>query len=327
LVNLAREQPARMPILKEAETETAVIDKSVLLEAFEQDGDGLVNVEGAGLSKAASPSMVHTAAELSFPMYVVSKLNELRFIKFAFVSFVVNNLRRRYQRSVLGFAWSMLNPLLMMIVMTTVFSLLFHQDPKSYGIYVFTGLLPWQFISESVVGGCGAIVGAEAFMKKVYVPKLFFPLITCSTELVNAALALLSMTILATFLGLKLTWAALLLPVALGLTYLFTFGIVLSLAISTVYFRDLAHLIKVVLQSFFYFIPIVWKVESLPKEYTIYFTSNPFTHFIMLFRTIIYDGKVPALHEWGICTLYSCATILLGLYILKRNEKDIIYRL
>ncbi|HEY9755265.1 MAG TPA: ABC transporter permease [Oculatellaceae cyanobacterium] len=316
-----------MPILKEADTETAVIDKSVLLEAFEQDGDGLVNVEGAGLSKASSPSVTHTATEQSFPVYVFSKLNELRFIKFAFVSFVVNNLRRRYQRSALGFAWSMLNPLLMMIVMTTIFSLLFHQDPKSYGIYVFTGLLPWQFVSESVVGGCGAIVGAEAFMKKVYVPKLFFPLITCSTELVNTTLALTSMTILGTFLGLKLTWTMLLLPAALALTYLFTFGIVLSLAISTVYFRDLAHLIKVILQSFFYFIPIVWKVDSLPKEYTIYFTSNPFTHFIMLFRTIIYDGQVPALHEWGICSLYACATILIGLYILKKNEKDIIYRL
>ncbi|HEY9680493.1 MAG TPA: ABC transporter permease [Oculatellaceae cyanobacterium] len=316
-----------MPILKEANTETAVLDKSDLLEAFEQDGDGLVNLEGAGFTKVATQTLVHSATEQSFPLYVLSKLNELRFIKFAFVSFVVNNLRRRYQRSALGFAWSMLNPLMMMIVMTTVFSLLFHQDPKTYGIYVFTGLLPWQFISEAVVTGCGAIVGAEAFMKKVYVPKLFFPLITCSTELVNTSLALLSMTLLGTFLGVKLTWAILLLPAALAVTYLFTFGIVLALAISTVYFRDLAHLIKVVLQSFFYFIPIVWKVDSLPKEYTIYFTSNPFTHFIMLFRTIILDGQIPAMREWGICGIYACCTILLGLYILKKNERDIIYRL
>ena len=315
-----------MAILKEANADTAVIDKSDLLEAFESDGEGLVNLQGAGLSKAAQ-TIVHTATPQSFPAYVLSKLNELRFIKFAFVSFVVNNLRRRYQRSALGFAWSMLNPLLMMIVMTTIFSLLFHQDPKSYGIYVFTGLVPWQFISEAVVGGCGAIVGAEAFMKKVYVPKLFFPLITCSTELVNTTFALLSMIILGTLLGLKLSWSMFLLPGALLVTYLFTFGIVLSLAISTVYFRDLAHLIKVILQSFFYFIPIVWKVESLPKEYMIYFTANPFTHFIMLFRTIIYDGKAPTLHEWGICSLYACCTILTGLYILKRNEKDIIYRL
>jgi ABC-type polysaccharide/polyol phosphate export permease len=216
---------------------------------------------------------------------------------------------------------------LMMIVMTTIFSMLFHQDPKSYGIYIFTGLLPWQFISESVVGGCSAIVGAEAFMKKVYVPKLFFPLITCSTELVNTSLALISMIILASVLGLKLNWCLLLLPPALLVTYAFTFGIVLSLAILTVYFRDLSHLIKVILQSFFYFIPIVWKVENLPKEYVPYFEANPFTHFILLFRTIIFNGQAPHLREWAICAIYSCCSILLGLYILKRNEKDIIYRL
>jgi ABC-type polysaccharide/polyol phosphate export permease len=315
-----------MAILTEDKADEAVIDRGALLEVFEQDGDGLVNVEGQGLTKSAQ-TMIHSATPQSFPAYVISKLDELRFIKFAFVSFVVNNLRRRYQRSALGFAWSLLNPLLMMIVMTTIFSMLFHQDPKSYGIYIFTGLLPWQFINESVIGGCSAITGAEAFMKKVYVPKLFFPLVTCSTELVNTALALFSMIMLGTVLGLKIGWSLLLLPAALLVTFAFTFGIVLSLAISTVYFRDLSHLIKVILQSFFYFIPIVWKVESLPKQYVPYFEANPFTHFIMLFRTIVFDGQAPHLREWAITIAYSCCTILIGLYILKRNEKDIIYRL
>jgi ABC-type polysaccharide/polyol phosphate export permease len=303
-----------MAILTEDKADEAVIDRGALLEVFEQDGDGLVNVEGQGLTKSAQ-TMIHSATPQSFPAYVISKLDELRFIKFAFVSFVVNNLRRRYQRSALGFAWSLLNPLLMMIVMTTIFSMLFHQDPKSYGIYIFTGLLPWQFINESVIGGCSAITGAEAFMKKVYVPKLFFPLVTCSTELVNTALALFSMIMLGTVLGLKIGWSLLLLPAALLVTFAFTFGIVLS------------HLIKVILQSFFYFIPIVWKVESLPKQYVPYFEANPFTHFIMLFRTIVFDGQAPHLREWAITIAYSCCTILIGLYILKRNEKDIIYRL
>lgn len=315
-----------MAILTDEVADKAVLDRGELLEVFEQDGDGLVNLDGKGLTKSAQ-TIIHGSTPQSFPAYVISKLDELRFIKFAFVSFVVNNLRRRYQRSALGFAWSLLNPLLMMIVMTTIFSMLFHQDPKSYGIYIFTGLLPWQFINESVIGGCSAITGAEAFMKKVYVPKLFFPLVTCSTELVNTALALFAMIIMGTVLGLKLGWSLLLLPAALLVTFAFTFGIVLSLAISTVYFRDLSHLIKVILQSFFYFIPIVWKVDSLPKQYVPYFEANPFTHFIMLFRTIVFDGQAPHLREWAITIAYSCATILIGLYILKRNEKDIIYRL
>jgi ABC-2 type transport system permease protein len=311
-----------VPILEEDKTN--LIGDDVLLDAFQPEESGLPSIGpgapgGAVVAKAAAPE--------SFPKYVISKLNELRFIKFAFASFVVNNLRRRYQRSVLGFAWSMLNPLLMMVVLTTIFSLLFHRDPKSYGIYMFTGLLPWQFISESISIGCSSLVQAEGFMKKVYVPKLFFPLVTCSTEVVNFALALVSMIILATFLGLHLNWTLLLLPVAIAVTYLFTFGIALCLGVATVYFRDLTHIVKVILQSFFYFIPIIWPLNALPAKYEAIFLANPFTHFILLFRALIFDGVLPTSREWAWCVFYSCVTLTLGFWILRRNEKDIIFRL
>ncbi len=311
-----------MAILEDERTN--VLGEDVLLDAFQPEESGL---PGSGLPAGESGKVAKVVAPQSFPMYVFSKVNELRFIKFAFASFVVNNLRRRYQRSVLGFAWSMLNPLLMMIVLTTIFSLLFNRDPKSYGIYMFTGLLPWQFISESISIGCSSLVQAEGFMKKVYVPKLFFPLVTCSTEVINFALALTSMIILATFLGLKPTWTLLLLPVAIAVTYLFTFGIALCLGVATVYFRDLTHIVKVILQSFFYFIPIIWPLNALPQKYAGIFLANPFTHFILLFRSLIFDGTVPTSREWSWCVFYSFVTLTIGFWILRRNEKDIIFRL
>jgi ABC-type polysaccharide/polyol phosphate export permease len=264
---------------------------------------------------------------VSFPVYVFRTLNELRFIKFAFTSFVVNNLRRRYQRSFLGFAWTLLSPLLMMVVMTAVFSLLFHRDPKTYGIFVFSGMLAWQFMSECISSSCTSITLAEAFMKKVYIPKIFFPLVTVSTEFINFAFSLVAMLFLVLFVGYQLHPTLLLLPFAMAITFVFTFGVGLSAAVLTVYFRDFTHLVRVVLSCFFYLIPIVYPMSLVPEKYQLIFKLNPFTYFIHLFRQLIYDGQVPSLQDWLIPIVIAITTSLIGMTILMKKEKDIIFRL
>jgi ABC-2 type transport system permease protein len=266
-------------------------------------------------------------AKESFIAFTLRTLGELRYVKFALASFVINNLRRRYQRSVLGFAWSLLNPLLMMIVLTAVFSLIFKRDPKTYGIFIFTGLLPWTFISESIANGCSSITAAEQFLKKVYIPKIFFPLVTVSTEVINFGLSLLSMMALALFLGLHLHWTVLLLPAAMLITFLFSFGLTLALAVSTVYFRDIAHFVRVLLSCFFYLIPILYPLSAVPDEYRVYFQINPFTHFITLFRDIIYYGTAPSAQEWLIPLGLAALALIMGFFILMQKEKDIIFRL
>ncbi len=263
----------------------------------------------------------------NFFVYIWRTVNELRYVKFALASFVVNSLRRRYQRSVLGFAWSLLNPLLMMIVLTTVFSLIFKRDPKTYGIFIFTGMLPWTFISESIAAGCSSITSAENFMKKVYIPKIFFPLVTVSTEVINFSLGLVSMIALALLFGLQLHWTILLLPIAIAITFFFTFGLSLALAVGTVYFRDIAHFVRVILTCFFYLIPIVYPLSAVPEKYVGFFQANPFSHFINLYRQIIYYGNLPTGQEWLNPILLAIASLCLGFFILRQKEKDIIFRL
>ncbi len=294
----------------------------VLVDESFQDVSNLANASSSQASRTTAGKK-----ETSFFAFTLRALNELRFVKFALASFVINNLRRRYQRSFLGFAWSLLNPLMMMIVLTTVFSLLFNRDPKTYSIYVFTGMLPWTFISESITAGSLSITAAEGFMKKVYIPKIFFPLVSVSTEVINFGLSLVSMMCIALFVGLKLSWTLLLLPFAIILTYLYTFGIVLALSIATVYFRDLTHLVRVVLASFFYLIPIVYPISAVPPKYAPFFLSNPFSHFINLYRQIIFYGCPPTWKEWGITTALTALTLFIGFYVLMKREKDIIYRL
>lgn len=263
----------------------------------------------------------------SFLAYVWRTVSELQYAKFALASFVVNGLRRRYQRSVLGFAWSLLNPLLMMVVLTVVFSTIFGRDPRTFGIFIFTGSLPWTFMSESISGGCSSITAAENFMKKVYIPKIFFPLVTVLTEFINFALSLVSMMVLGMFLGLKLHLTFLLLPFVLAITFLFTFGIVLAIAVSTVYFRDLAHLTRVVLSCFFYLTPIIYPLSMIPPKHKIFFELNPFTFFVNLYRDILCNGVVPSLEAWLIPLGLSFVTLAAGFMILRAKEKDIIFRL
>jgi len=292
-------------------------------EAEIGDFDGLAVLAKAG-PHDVNPEPVRKP---SFPVYVFRTVNELRFIKFAFFSFVVNALRRRYQRSVLGFAWSLLSPLLMMVVLTTVFSILFKRDPKSYGIFLFTGMLPWQFISESIASSCTAITAAEGFMKKVYIPKIFFPLVNASTEFINFCLSLTSMIILALIVGMPLHWTVLLLPAAMVLTFAFVCGVSLAVSILTVYFRDFQHLVRVILTSFFYLIPIVYPLSMIPEKYQPIFACNPFTYFVMLYRALIYDGRVPSLYEWLMPAGIAFVSLIVGFYILMKREKDIIFRL
>jgi len=259
--------------------------------------------------------------------YMLRSVAELKNIKFALASFVVNNLRRRYRRSVLGFAWSLLNPLMTMAVMTAVFSLLWHSNPKTFGVYIFTGLLPWTFITDAITTGSQSIVQSEAFLKKVYIPKSFFPLVAVSTETANFVFSLASLVLLACVVGVPIYWTILLTPLAVALLFLFTFSISLLLSIATVYFRDLTHIIKVGLSTMFYLVPIVYRLDMVPADYRKYFLLNPLYYFIDLFRQLICNGVVPDLVHWAIPAAVAIAAFALAFYTLVRTDKDLIYRL
>jgi ABC-type polysaccharide/polyol phosphate export permease len=263
----------------------------------------------------------------SFADFFVRSISELRFFKFAMLSFVVNNLRRRYQRSALGFAWSLLNPILNMCVLTMVFSLIFKADPMKFSIYVFTGLTPWAFIQDSLNAACSTYVGAEPFLKKAYIPKLFFPITSVATEGANFVFSLTALFCIGLFLGIKLQWALLSLPAVIAITGIFVFGLSIVTAVATVYFRDLTHLIRVFLLSIFYLIPICYPLQQIPEHVRHYFYYNPFFHFVSAYRAIIFESRFLTASEWVTITGLAVASFLLGMIILHKREKELIFRL
>ncbi len=270
---------------------------------------------------------VKTPGKESFVAFAKRSLMELTNIKFALASFVVNNLRRRYRRSVLGFAWSLLNPLLMMCVMTFVFSMLFKQGPKEFGFYVFTGLLPWSFFCDSVLNGSGAITGAESFLKKVYIPKMFFPLVTVSTEGVNFVFSMASLLLLAAVCGVQVPWTIVCVVPAFALLFVFSLSLAIFFAIATVYFRDLAHILRVFFSALFYTVPVIYPMTLIPESFKPMYALNPMGRFIDLFRLSLVNGVVPPLDAWLVPVVTTAIAFCLALYTLKRTERDLIFRL
>lgn len=277
-----------------------------------------------------SPSVVNifdSKIHESYLRYIVKNIRDVRLYRFALINFVRNNLRMRYRRSALGFIWSLLNPLLVMSVISIVFSIIFKQDIRVYSIYIFSGAAPWNYINQTIQSGGQSIILAEGYLKKVYLPKLLFPAIAVTTETVNFLLSLLSLYILAILLGSEISWRILLLPLAILLTYIFVLGCVIIISVATVYFRDLTQITVVLFTALFYTVPIVYPLETIPIRFHSFFYINPFYYFILLFRKVIYGGQSMNLIDWAVPALLALLTLAIGLFILMRRDRDIIFRL
>jgi ABC-type polysaccharide/polyol phosphate export permease len=256
-------------------------------------------------------------------------LRELIIYRYVIYNLVSANLRARYRRSVFGFLWSLLNPLFTMVIMGIVFSTIFNNRLENYSVYLFSGLLPWALILNSVMNGAMTLVLAERYLKKVYVPKLIFPLVTVGVEVVNFLLSLVSLFAVALFLGARISLALLTLPLALILTALFILGLVLIISIITVYFRDMSHIVQITFTGLFYLTPIVYPVELIAgnRPLFMFIKLNPFVYFIQLFHEIIYRANIPQASLWLICLVLTLASLFAGLFLYTAKDKDVIYRL
>ena len=263
----------------------------------------------------------------SLARFIGKSMRDVYKFRFALRNFVVNQLRTRYRKSFLGFLWSLLNPLMFMVVLAVVFATAFKQDMRTYGIYIFSGLIPWLFISQSILAGGQVFINAEGFLKKVYVPKLLFPLALVLTETVNFFFSLVGLYIFALALGSPLRWTMALLPLVILITFLFNLGCVIIIGIGTIYFRDLSHITVIVFQALFYLVPIIYQIDMFPESARKLFYLNPFYYFINLFRVVIYGQPAMTWADWLIPLGLALGILLLGLIVLKLRDREIVYRL
>jgi len=198
----------------------------------------------------------------------MKRLRELWHYRELIHNLVVRDLKVRYRSSVLGIAWSWLNPLLMMVVYTVVFTILRGGDESipHYPVLLLCGLLPWNFFNDSVLQATGSIVGNAHLIKKVYFPREVLPISIVLSNLVNFLIALPIFFILALVSGAPLTWWALLLPFTILLQVAFTVGLALFLSTLNVFYRDTQHILSVVMLAWFFLTPVFYPIKAVPQD-------------------------------------------------------------
>ena len=250
------------------------------------------------------------------------------FIKYydLLIALLLRDIKIKYKRSILGFAWSILNPLLMMIVMSIVFSTIFKTDIKNFPMYLITGQVIFTFFSEATNMAMLSIIGNGGLIKKVYIPKYIFPLSKVMFSFTNMLFSLVAVVIVAIATKLPITPAILLFPLPLIYVFIFSLGVGLLLASYAVFFRDLLHLYGILLLIWTYLTPIFYPITILPENVKKVIMFNPMFVYIDNFREIILYGKVPSLSSNLLCICYSLIALLIGtLAFRKAKDKFIFY--
>ncbi len=233
----------------------------------------------------------------------------------------------RYRRTLLGYLWSLINPLLMMSIMAVVFSTLFKADLKTFTVFLFTGMIPWNFFSSVVIQSSSAFINNEGLIKKIYLPKVIFPLSICLSLFIDSLLSFVTLFVIIFAIGGTLSWAVFFIPVAYLLLLFFAFGISLIMSVATVFFRDLQHIIVIAMQGLFFLTPIFYKRDALLGKVRFLVDFNPITTFIELFRSPLYHATLPALPVILKAVALAVMAITIGLFFFLKQEKKVVFRL
>ena len=237
---------------------------------------------------------------------------------------IARDLKVKYRRSFLGYLWSLLNPLLMMIVMSIVFSFMFRFNIENYPLYLICGQTLWTFFTESTNTSMYSVLQNAALIKKVYIPKFIFPLSRVLSSFVTMSFSLVAIIIVMLFTGAKFHLTILLFPLPLILLLLFSTGVGMILSSLSVYFRDITHLYGVLTLAWMYATPIFYPIKELEGWVQSLIKLNPMYHYINFFRELVLYGNIPGPNTWFACFACTIVVVALGFLVFRKLQKNFI---
>lgn len=253
-----------------------------------------------------------------------ASLKELVHYRTLVLHMVLLDLKVRYRGSVLGFFWTLLNPLLLMLVMWTVFQRFGRVNQKSYALFMLVALMTWNFFSQSIERSLSTFISNRTLLEKIYVPKLIFPFSIVTSNLVNLFFFLIAYLVIAGFdIGLSIT-GLLIVPVLVMLFILST-GAALLMSVVNVFFRDFSHLTSVFLRALFYLTPIFYPPEMLGPRIAPWLQLNPAYYPVVLGRSVLYYGEVGSPHLWANGFLAATIVFFVGLIVFITTQDKLSY--
>lgn len=274
-----------------------------------------------------SKSNYYDSAAVSNP--AVEELREVWNYRNLIYQLTRRDILTRYKRSVLGIAWTMLNPLGMMLVLTVAFSEIFRfQTEYSYPAYVLSGLMVWNFFSQSSTASMVNLVWGGGLLHRIYVPRTSFALAAILTGAVNFLFSIVPLIIVMLITRVPLRPSILLFPIPLFCVAAFSLGVGLVISTIAVYFPDVAEMYAIGILGWMYLTPIIYPVDILPIAYRYWVSHlNPMFYLVRLFRVIFYYSRMPTPAELFSAIGIALIVLIVGWIIFTRKASEFSYRI
>lgn len=246
---------------------------------------------------------------------VIEAVRELFRYRVLLITLVNRQLKARYRGSVLGFLWTVLNPLLLTGVYALVFRYYIRVETQNYTAFLLCGLLPWTFFSSALTEGTNSILSGGSLITKSMFPPHVLPTVTVLSQVVNYLLSLPVLILLLLVCHLPIPLSVLGFPLILLLQTIFTWGIVIGLAALNVHFRDIQHILANVLMLWFFLCPIIYPASQVPPEMRFTLYLNPVGTMIEAYHEIFLNGQFPSGLVIGNLTGFAVLSVLVGNWI------------
>jgi ABC-type polysaccharide/polyol phosphate export permease len=259
--------------------------------------------------------------------YLRAQINTFNRYKYYLGLLIKRDFISRYRKSILGILWSLLNPLLTMLVLTLVFQYFFRFEIEHFPVYLLSGMLIFSFFSESTTLAMSSIIAGESIIKKIYVPKYIFPLSKVVSSLVNLLFTLIAFILVFLFTRAPFHWTIFLIPIPIIYIFVFSLGVAMLISSLAVMFRDITYLYGVFTLLLMYFTPIFWPVSMLSPQMAPIIGLNPLYQFVTYFRQLALWGTIPGLWTNMVCIGYALLALCGGTAIFMRQQDKYILSL
>ena len=252
-------------------------------------------------------------------------IHKLKQYQFLFEELVKRDFTKKYKRTVLGMAWSILSPLTNLLIMWLVFSKVLGSNIPHYPIYLFSGQLVFSYFTDATNLGMTCLVDNAGIYTKVNIPKYLFLLSQNVSSLINFGLTLLVFFLFVAFDGIAFSWRFLTLVYPIVFLVLFNLGVGLTLSALFVFFRDMRYLWGIMTQLLMWLSAIFYPIANFSPRIQNLFLLNPIYLFIRYFRKVVIDGAIPTLQFHLLMAVYSLAVFAFGAWMYKRYNHEFLY--
>jgi ABC-type polysaccharide/polyol phosphate export permease len=256
----------------------------------------------------------------------IDEIKNVARYRYLIVQLVKRDILTRYKRSILGVAWTMLNPLGMMVILSIVFSQLYAISTPAYPLFILSGLMAWNFFAQGTNASMYNMVWGGGLLHRIYIPRSTFVLSAIATALVNLTLSIVPLVLVTLVMKVPVRLAIFYLPIPMFLLACFSLGCGLILATLAIYYPDVAEMYQIILTGWMYLTPVIYPEKIVPSAMLPILHANPMYYLINLYRLPLYDGRLPVWGEFWPAAAWAFGILIMGWFLFTSKADEFAYR-